>query len=38
MKQAQVKSLPRRTDGKEHDALADAWEVKMGYDWCKAYL
>jgi hypothetical protein len=38
MKQAKVKSLPRRTDGKEHDALADAWEVKMGYDWCQAYL
>lgn len=38
MKQAQVKSLPKRTDGQEHDALADAWEVKMGYDWCKAYL
>lgn len=38
MKLAKVKSLPHRTDGKEHDALADAWEVKMGYDWCKAYL
>jgi len=38
MKQAKVKSLPRRMDGKEHDALADAWEVKTGYDWCQAYL
>jgi hypothetical protein len=38
MAQANVKRLPPRTDGKEHDALADAWEVKVGYDWCKSYL
>jgi len=38
MKQASVKKLPPRMDGKEHDALADAWEVKIGYDWCQSYL
>ena len=38
MKQAQVKSLPARYDNREHEALADAWEVKNGYDWCMAYM
>lgn len=37
MEQSNVKKLPPRTDGKEHDALADAWEVKIGYNWCKSY-
>lgn len=37
MEVAKVKSLPPRLDGKEHDALADAWEVKAQYDWCMGY-
>lgn len=37
MEQTKVKSLPPRFDGRLHDALADAWEVKNGYDWCMSY-